>query len=89
MGPFRVLFEVEFPLAMQLILTSIQIALVINISTATLAYVVGAGGLGDLIFTGIVMLDTRPMILGMLFTMLIAYSADRLIAILKRKFQYT
>lgn len=88
MKPSRILIEIELPLAMPLILTAIQIALVLNICTAALAFIIGAGGLGDLIFTGIAMNDVQPMILGTILTMVIAFSADRCLAKIKRKFKY-
>jgi osmoprotectant transport system permease protein len=45
--------EVELPLAMRSILAGIKIAAVINVGTATLAALIGAGGYGQPILTGI------------------------------------
>jgi osmoprotectant transport system permease protein len=48
-----VLTRVELPLASPTILAGIQSAAVINVGTATLGALIGAGGLGQAIFTGI------------------------------------
>jgi len=54
--------EVELPLAMRSILAGIKIAAVINVGTATLGALIGAGGYGQPILTGI-RLDSIPLIL--------------------------
>src|SRR3989442_5601305 len=48
----QVLFQVELPLAMSVILTGIRVAVVITIGVAVIAALVGAGGLGEYIFRG-------------------------------------
>jgi osmoprotectant transport system permease protein len=53
---------VELPLASPLILAGIKSAAVINVGTATLGALIGAGGLGQPIFTGI-RLDNLGLIL--------------------------
>jgi osmoprotectant transport system permease protein len=64
MTPRQVLFKVEIPNAMYIILTGIRTAVVINVGTAAMSFLVGAGGLGDLIFTGIAMVDAGLMLAG-------------------------
>jgi osmoprotectant transport system permease protein len=64
MTPRQVLFKVEIPNAMYVILTGIRTAVVINVGTAAMSFLVGAGGLGDLIFTGIAMVDAGLMLAG-------------------------
>ncbi len=76
MPPMRILIEVEIPNAMKVILTGFRVALIINISTAALAYVIGAGGLGDLIFTGISLMQTDKLLAGAIPVTLLALSAD-------------
>ena len=49
----QILWRVTLPLALPLIVAGIRIATVTSIGIATLASLVGNGGLGDLIFTGI------------------------------------
>ena len=61
--PRRVrLRRIELPLAMRSILAGIKTAAVINVGTATLAALIGAGGYGQPILTGI-RLDSIPLIL--------------------------
>ena len=76
MPPRKILLEVELPNAMQVMLTGFRVALVINIGTAALAYVIGAGGLGDLIFTGISLMQTDKLLAGAIPVTLLALFAD-------------
>jgi osmoprotectant transport system permease protein len=76
MPPIRILMEVEIPNAMKLILTGFRVALIINIGTAALAYVIGAGGLGDFIFTGISLMQTDKLLAGAIPVTLLALFAD-------------
>src|SRR5256885_3473931 len=46
----QVLFQVELPLAMSVILTGVRVAVVITIGVAIIAAEVGVGGLGEYIF---------------------------------------
>ncbi len=82
MPPMSILMEVELPNAMEVILTGFRIALVINIGTAALAYVIGAGGLGDLIFTGISLMQTDKLLAGAIPVTLLALFADFLTELL-------
>jgi osmoprotectant transport system permease protein len=76
MPPMKILMDVELPNAMEVILTGFRVALVINIGTAALAYVIGAGGLGDLIFTGISLMQTDKLLAGAIPVTLLALFAD-------------
>ncbi|KGR77356.1 ABC transporter permease [Ureibacillus manganicus] len=53
MTNMQILFKVELPLAIPVIMAGIRTAAVINVGNATLAAFIGAGGLGDFIFLGI------------------------------------
>jgi osmoprotectant transport system permease protein len=61
MSAARVMFRIELPLAVPVILTGIRTALVLLVGTATLAAFVNGGGLGLLIKVGVAM--TRPPVL--------------------------
>jgi len=76
MPSMRILMDVEIPNAMEVILTGFRVALIINIGTAALAYVIGAGGLGDLIFTGISLMQTDKLLAGAIPVTLLALFAD-------------
>ena len=82
MPPLKILMEVEIPNAMKVILTGFRVAMVINIGTAALAYVIGAGGLGDLIFTGISLMQTDKLLAGAIPVTLLALFADFLSGLL-------
>ncbi|MDY6820552.1 MAG: ABC transporter permease [Deferribacterota bacterium] len=72
----RILFEIELPLSAGIIITGVRVALIINISTASLASLIGAGGLGELIFAGIALMDSTRLISGATITALLALTAD-------------
>lgn len=49
----KVFWKVEFPLALPVIIAGMQTAAVLTVGTAAIAQLIGGGGLGRLIFTGI------------------------------------
>lgn len=53
MRPRQILMQVELPLALPVIMAGVRIATVWTIGIATLCGLIGAGGLGDLIFRGL------------------------------------
>src|SRR5690625_1871163 len=53
MKPLQTLWYVELPNALFVIFEGIRTAVTINIGTVPLAFFIGGGGLGELIFTGI------------------------------------
>ena len=48
----QLLFQVELPLAVSVILSGVRVAIVISVGLATIAAAIGAGGLGEFIFRG-------------------------------------
>lgn len=71
-----VLFRIELPLAVPVMLAGIRTALVITVGTATLATFIGAGGLGALIETGIALNRTPVLITGAVLTAVLALFID-------------
>lgn len=67
---------VELPLALPVILVGVRIATVSNIGIATIAAVIGAGGLGRLIFDGMRSFDTDRIVAGALIASALALIAD-------------
>lgn len=57
-------FRVKLPLAFPLMFAGIRTAAIEIIASATLASYIGAGGLGDLIFTGLSLMRTSLLIIG-------------------------
>lgn len=80
----QLLFEVELPLAMPAIVSGIRIATVIAIGVATIAAAIGGGGLGDLIFRGVAMVDTVLILKGAVPAALLAILADVLFTLVER-----
>lgn len=80
MSPAQRLFKVELPNALYVIFAGIRTALTINVGTVPLAFLIGAGGLGELIFTGIDLYDPMMMLAGAIPTALMAVMVDVLIA---------
>jgi osmoprotectant transport system permease protein len=76
MTPRQILHHVRLPLAAPVIMAGIRTAAVINVGTATLAAFIGAGGLGDLIATGLALSDTRMILSGALPAALLALLVD-------------
>jgi osmoprotectant transport system permease protein len=76
MSSRQVLTQVEIPLAMPSIVGGVRLALVIGIGVATIAAAIGGGGLGDFIFRGIAMVDTRLLVAGALPAAGLALMAD-------------
>ncbi len=78
------LFQVELPLASPSIMAGVKTAAVINIGFATLGALIGAGGYGQPILTGI-RLDSVPLILeGAVPAALLALLAQYLFAVIER-----
>jgi osmoprotectant transport system permease protein len=79
MKPHQILFRIELPNSAYSILAGIRTAVVLNIGTAALAYVIGGGGLGVWIFTGIQLFDNGFLISGAIPVTLLAIFADYLL----------
>jgi len=80
MSPAQRLLKVELPNALYVIFAGMRTALTINVGTVPLAFLIGAGGLGELIFTGIDLYDPVMMLSGAIPTALLAIMVDALIA---------
>jgi osmoprotectant transport system permease protein len=76
-----VLFRIELPLAVPIILAGIRTALIINVGTATLATFVDAGGLGTVIDRGISLGRDPVLIVGSVLTGVLALSIDWLASV--------
>lgn len=86
MTKFQLLYMVEFPLALSVIMAGIRTALVIGISIATIGAFIGGGGLGDIIIRGTNVSDGTAIILaGAIPTALMAVVADLGMAWVERR----
>src|ERR671915_1296015 len=76
MTKMAVLFRIELPLAVPIILAGVRTALIINVGTATLGAFIGAGGLGEMINSGIRLGRNSVLIVGSVLTGVLALSID-------------
>ncbi|MGC9670581.1 ABC transporter permease [Planosporangium sp. 12N6] len=76
MSPLAVLVRVELPLALTVIMAGIRTALVLAVGVATLATFINAGGLGELILTGIKLQRTSVLVTGAVLTAALALTLD-------------
>jgi osmoprotectant transport system permease protein len=78
------LLKIEIPLAMPIIMAGIRTAVVINVATAVIASYVGAGGLGDIIVTGLKIMQPQVLLLGAGYATIVALLLDYLLGLAER-----
>jgi osmoprotectant transport system permease protein len=81
----QLLRQVQLPLAAPTIMAGIRVATVTTIGTATIAAIIGGGGLGVFIFRGVASLDTVQILAGAVPAALIALAADGGLGWVERK----
>lgn len=82
---WQLLVKVQLPLASSVILAGIRVAVVISIGLATIAAAIGAGGLGELIFRGLAMVNDSVILAGAIPAALMALAADVLLGWLEKR----
>ena len=80
----QILFDIEIPNAMPVIMGGIRTSTAIIVGTAPLAFLIGGGGLGFWIFTGIALVDMGIIFAGAVPVALIAMIFDYLLAMLEK-----
>src|SRR5579863_1821074 len=68
----QLLFQVQLPLSLSVILSGVRVAIVISVGLAT----IGAGGLGEFIFRGLAMVNNQLILAGAIPAALLALLAD-------------
>jgi len=81
----QLLFQVELPLALGVIIAGIRVATVISVGLATIAAAIGAGGLGEYIFRGLAMVNNSVILAGAIPAAAMALLADVGLGWLERK----
>jgi len=81
----QLLFQVELPLAASVILAGVRVGIVTSIGLATIAAAIGAGGLGELIFRGLAMVNNAVILAGAIPAALMALAADTLLGWLENR----
>jgi osmoprotectant transport system permease protein len=72
----QLLFQVELPLSLGVIIAGVRVATVISVGLATIAAAIGAGGLGEYIFRGLAMVNNQVILAGAIPAAAMALLAD-------------
>jgi osmoprotectant transport system permease protein len=83
----QLLFQVELPLAVSVILSGVRVAAVLSVGIATIAAAIGAGGLGEFIFRGLAMVNNQLILAGAVPAAVLALLADFGLGWLERRLQ--
>jgi osmoprotectant transport system permease protein len=81
----QLLFRVELPLALGVIIAGVRVATVISVGLATIAAALGAGGLGEYIFRGLSMVDNQLILVGAIPAATLALLADTTLGWVERR----
>jgi osmoprotectant transport system permease protein len=82
--PRQILWRVELPLALAVIIAGIRIATVTTIGLTTVTALIGQGGLGYFILEGIQRFFSTPLIVGAGLSVLLAVLADGALVLVQR-----
>src|ERR1700691_4473374 len=85
MTDLQLLFQVELPLALGVIIAGVRVATVISVGLATIAAAIGAGGLGEYIFRGLAMVNNQVILAGAIPAALMALLADTSLGWLEKR----
>ncbi len=85
MSRAQIMFRVEIPLAISVIMGGVRIATVTSIGIATIATLIGAGGLGQLIYQGIGLMNYPMIFAGAICSAALALTADFLLGLVEKK----
>ncbi|WP_408009531.1 ABC transporter permease [Pseudalkalibacillus sp. A8] len=80
----QILWKIELPLALPVIMAGIRTATVLTIGVATLATFIGAGGLGDVIYRGLSTLNNELVLAGAVPAALLAIFFDSILKGIER-----
>ncbi|MCX4820970.1 ABC transporter permease [Streptomyces sp. NBC_01142] len=83
-GPIRLLLAVELPLALPAAMAGLRIATVSAISLVTIGAIVGFGGLGNLIYSGMNTYFKAQVLTASVLCVIIAVVADLLLLLIQR-----
>jgi len=83
MGPWRLLGDIELPLALPVIMAGIRTSAVWVIGTATLATPIGQTSLGNYIFTGLQTQNWVFVVFGCIAAAVLALAVDQLLALVQ------
>ena len=85
-SPAQRLLQIELPLAIPYIMSGIRLTTVYIVNWATLATLIGAGGLGEPIISGLGVYDKPLIFAAAILSMLLALVADFLLGLVEKAF---
>lgn len=88
MTPMQTVLKVEFPLALPVVLAGVRTASVEIIASATLAVLIGGGGLGNYIINGVSMMSESFLLIGAIPVSLLAILSEVVFSFLQRRTSY-
>jgi len=83
MSNLHILTRIELPLALPVIMGGIRTSAVITVGAAALASFIGAGGLGDLIVTGLTVSRNTLVVAGGILSALLAIFLDQVLDLIE------
>jgi osmoprotectant transport system permease protein len=81
---WQMLWRIEIPLALSVIIAGVRVALVTTIGLVTVTGVIGQGGLGALIMQGIQQFFATPLVIGAVLSIALAVVLDGLLVLVQR-----
>jgi osmoprotectant transport system permease protein len=81
----QLLWQVQLPLALSVIIAGVRVATVLSIGLATIAAAIGAGGLGEFIFRGLAMVNNQVILAGAIPAAALAILADTSLGWLEKR----
>lgn len=81
----QLFIKIKLPLALPILLGGLRISLVTTIGIATLASVIGAGGLGVILFDGLRTNNLFKLIWGTIFAGALAFIVNQVVGVLEKK----
>jgi osmoprotectant transport system permease protein len=79
MSSAQILFRIQLPLALPLLMAGVRNAVVMGVSVTTIAYLVGAQGLGYFLFAGLSRTRSDMVIIGSLLVAILGIGANSLL----------
>lgn len=83
MTRFQIIFKIQIPIAMPIIIAGIRTAAVLCVGTATIAAFIGFGGLGSLIYSGIQQINEVHIFTGAFFSAVLALVVDQFFSLIE------
>jgi osmoprotectant transport system permease protein len=82
---WQLLWRIELPLALAVIIAGVRVAVVTTIGLTTVTAVIGQGGLGFLILQGIQQFFSTPLMIGAVLSVGLAVVIDGLLVLIQRQ----